>query len=124
MFFVLVFQSLGRKLFLVTCIIHYLKVGNTISSNYIEYKSNGGKDKTLSIQKELNKIRPYLGNMVNDLKNKGERKIHLSMKNNSMTSENATATCTMCSKSDNIEIILANETDEIIQELLEFFTKI
>ena len=124
MFFVLVFQSLGRKLFLVTCIIHYLKVGNTISSNYIKYKSNGAKDKTLSIQKEINKIRPHLGSLINDLKNKGEWKIYLSMKNNSMTSENATGTRTMCSKSDNIEIILANETDEIIQELLEFFTKI
>ena len=31
-------------------------MGNAFSSNYIEYKSNGDKDKTLSIKDYLDKI--------------------------------------------------------------------
>ena len=37
-----------------------VKIGNAFSSNYIEYKSNGGKDKALSIKDYFDKITPYL----------------------------------------------------------------
>ena len=38
------------------------------SSNYIEYESNGDKDKALSIKEYTDEIRSYLRNMMNDLK--------------------------------------------------------
>ena len=37
-----------------------VRVNNFLSKNYIEYESNGDKNKTLSVKNYLNKIRPYL----------------------------------------------------------------
>ena len=45
-------------------------------NNYIEYKSKGDKDKILSVKKYLNKIRPYLSDMLNDHKTEGKVKVH------------------------------------------------
>ena len=38
------------------------------SNNYIEYGINVDRNKTLSVEEYLNKIRPYLKNIINDLK--------------------------------------------------------
>ena len=35
-------------------------VGNIWSNNYIEYEGKGDRNKTLSVENYLNKIRPYL----------------------------------------------------------------
>ena len=51
--------------------------GNGFSSNYIEYKSNGEKDKTLSIKDDLDEIKPYLGEWRSHTQ--GEWKIHLTI---------------------------------------------
>ena len=45
-----------------------------------EYESNGDKDKALSIEEYFDKIRPYLTNMINDLKTKDEWKIQFLLK--------------------------------------------
>ena len=46
-----------------------VKVSNFWSNNYIEYKSNDDRNKTLSLEEYLNKIRPYLKDIINNLKN-------------------------------------------------------
>ena len=51
--------------------------GNGFSSNYIEYKSNGEKDKTLSIKDNLDEIKPYLSEWRTHTQ--GEWKIHLTI---------------------------------------------
>ena len=56
-----------------------IRIGNALISNYIEYESNGDKDKTLSIEEYLDKIRPYLSNLINDHKTQGEWKIQLTI---------------------------------------------
>ena len=48
----------------------YFKPVNQVtfwSNNYIEYESNGDRNKTLSAEEYLNKIRPYLKDIINDL---------------------------------------------------------
>ena len=45
-----------------------VRVGNFWSRNYIEYESNNDKTKTLSIGEYLNKIRPSLKDIINNLK--------------------------------------------------------
>ena len=45
------------------------------NNNYIEYRSEG--DKLLTIEEYLNLIEPYLRELTNDHKNKGEWKIRL-----------------------------------------------
>ena len=49
---------------------YYQPVGgiNFWSNNYIECESNGDRNKTLSVEEYLNKIRPYLKNIINNFK--------------------------------------------------------
>ena len=93
-----------------------IKTGNTFSSNYTEYESNGDKNKSLSVKEYLYKIRPYLSDMINDLKTQGEWKIELTREINFMSSKGSKETRTMHTKSNNIEIMIGNETDEITKE--------
>ena len=45
-----------------------VRVSNFQSNNYIEYESNGDINKTLAVEEFLNKIKPYLKDIINDLK--------------------------------------------------------
>ena len=96
-----------------------IKSNDAFNSNYIEYESKGNKDKTLSIKEYLDMIRPYLGDIINNYKTQGEWKIVLTMSTNFNSSKYSDETRTTHTKSDNIEIILGSETDEIIEELFE-----
>ena len=51
------------------------------SNSYIEYKSNGNKSKTQSAEEYLNKIRPYLKNIINNLKKSDTWKIQFTIAN-------------------------------------------
>ena len=42
-------------------------VGNLWNNSYIEYESNGNRNKNLSINEYLSKIKPYLRNILTDL---------------------------------------------------------
>ena len=44
-----------------------LNVGNFWSNNYIEYKSNNDRNKALLDEEYLNKIRPYLKEIINNI---------------------------------------------------------
>ena len=83
------------------------RIGNAFSRNCIEYESNGDKEKTLWIEEYLEKIRPYLSNMINDLKMQGELKIQtIAIIFNSSNDTNETRT--IHSNSDNMEIMIGN----------------
>ena len=45
-----------------------IKTKSTFNGNYIQYESNGDKDKNLSPNKYLDTIRPYLSDIKNDHK--------------------------------------------------------
>ena len=80
-------------------------------------------------------IRPYLRDNINDHKAPmilrvhsdnevidyetqfGERKIQLAMQINFVSSKDSEETHSMSTKSDNIEIMMGNKTDDIIEEL-------
>ena len=57
--------------------------------------------------------------MINDLKNQVEWKIQLTMAINFMSFKDSKETLTIHTKSNNIEIMVGSETDEIIKELFE-----
>ena len=46
-----------------------VRVGNFCSNNYIEHESNGDRKKMLLVKVYLNKIRSYLKEIINNLKN-------------------------------------------------------
>ena len=56
-----------------------IRTGNACSSNYIEYESNGDKDKSLSVKEYLNKIGPFLSDAITDFKTQGEWKFELTL---------------------------------------------
>ena len=89
-------------------------VSNFWSKNYIEYES--GRNKTLSVEEYLNKIRPYLKDMINNLKKSNKWKIQLTIANNIISSIDNDEERAMHSKSDNIEIIINDEADEVTKE--------
>ena len=55
---------------------HSVRVGNVWSNNCVESESDGDKNKTLSIEEYLNKNRPHLNNIINDLKKSDTWKIN------------------------------------------------
>ena len=44
------------------------RVSNFLSNNYIEYESNGDRNKNLSLDRYLDKIEPYLRDVIIDRK--------------------------------------------------------
>ena len=102
---------------------HYKPVRIAFSSNCIEYKSKGDKDKSLSIKDYLGEIKPYLNDIINDYKTQSERKIYLTMAINFFCSKDFEETHTMYSESDNIEVMMGNETDKIIEDLFGSFSQ-
>ena len=60
-------------------------------------------------------IRPYLSDLINYHKSEEEWKIKLTLAINFMSSKESEETRTMHTKSHNIEIMMGNETDEIIK---------
>ena len=79
-----------------------IKANDAFNSHCIEYKSKGGKNKTLSIKDYLNMIRPYLRDIINNYKSHGEWKIQLTMIINFISSNDSDETCTIYTKSTNI----------------------
>ena len=82
-----------------------VRVGNFCRNNYIEYKSKDDR-KTLSVEEYFNKIRWYLKDILNNLKNSDSWKTQLTVAINFISSKNNDEERVMHSKSDNIEIMI------------------
>ena len=52
---------------------------NFWNNNYIEYESNGDSNKDLTLEKYLDKLKPYLRDIIIDLQNSDTWKIHLTI---------------------------------------------
>ena len=90
------------------------------NNNYIEYRSEG--DKLLTIEEYLDLIKPYLKELINDQKSKGEWKIQLTAQINFIfLRPGSDETRVMHTKSINEEFMNGSDTDEIIKELFKSF---
>ena len=94
-----------------------VRVSNFWSNNYIEYESNGERNKELSVEEYLNKNSPYLKYIINNLKKSHTWKIQLTIANNFISSKDNYEERVMHSKSDNIEIMINDEANEIINNI-------
>ena len=65
-------------------------------------------------------IRPYLGHTTNDHKTRREWKIQLTIRISFISFKDPEKTCTMYTKSHNIEIMMGSETSDIIEKLCEY----
>ena len=95
------------------------RVSNFWSNNYVEYGSNGDRNKSLSVEEYINKIRPYLKDIINNLKKCHTWKIQSAIANNFISSIDNNEEHVIHSKSDNIEIMINDEADEVIKELFD-----
>ena len=95
------------------------RVSNFWSNNYVEYGSNGDRNKSLSVEEYINKIRPYLKDIINNLKKSDAWKIQSAIANNFISSIDNNEERVIHSKSDNIVIMINDEADEVIKELFD-----
>ena len=81
-----------------------------------------GNRKALSVKKYLNKIRPYLKDIINNLKKSGTWKIELTITINFISSkdDNDEGHVTH-SKSGNMEIMINNKSDKLLKNFLNHF---
>ena len=96
-----------------------IKINNAFTNNYIEFQSNGYRDRTLSIKEYLDVIKKHSSNIVNDHKTQNEWEIQLTMEIIFISFKDSNETRTIHTTSDSIEIMIGNEKDEIIEERLE-----
>ena len=87
-------------------------MSNFWSNNYIDCESNGDRNKTLSAEECLNKVRLYLKDIINNLKKSDTWQIQLTIANNFIPSIDNGEERVMHSKSDNIEIMINDGADE------------
>ena len=84
------------------------------NSNYIQYESKG--DKIIAVKGYLGLIEPYLANMINDYKSKGEWKIQLTAEINfTSLKPDSDETRIMHTKSNNTEIMIGSDTNDVIK---------
>ena len=90
------------------------------NSNYTQYESKG--DKILTVKEYLGLIEPYLVDMINDYKSKGEWKIQLTAEINfTSLKPDSDETRIMHTKSDNTEMMTGSDTNEVIEEFFKSF---
>ena len=96
-----------------------VRAGGFWSNNHIECESHGDRNKTPSVKEYLNKIRPYLKDIINNLKKSDMWKVQLTIAINFIFPKDNDEESVMHSKSDNIKIMINDRTDEVIEELLK-----
>ena len=82
------------------------------SNNYAKYESNGDSYKTLRINEQLDQIKPYWKDIINNLEKGSVQKNQVTTAINfKYTNEERV----MHSKNDNIEIMINDQVDEVIK---------
>ena len=84
-----------------------------MSSNFIEYETDGDRNKVLSIEEYFIKIRPYLKDIINDVKKSDTWKIQLTIAINFASSKDNNEKRVMHSKSNEIEIMINDNEGEV-----------
>ena len=99
------------------------EIKSAFDGSYVLYERRGDKDNKLAIYEYFDIIRPYLKDMIDNNKAKGEWKIQLSMQIIFVFFTDANETREMHTKSDNITIMSGIETEDAIDELFNTFRR-
>ena len=93
------------------------RVSNFRNNNYIAYESNSDVNRNVSLGKYVNKIKPYLRNIIIDLRNSDTWKIQLTMAINYIYLKDAKEERVLHSKSENLKFTSYNDVNEVVDEL-------
>ena len=99
-------------------ILDYIPVliSDSFNNNYLEYGSDGNN--SLSFMEYLNLIKPYLEDLINEKKSKGEWKLQLTAKISFVSLKpDSDETRLMYTRSNPAEFMNGSETEEIIESL-------
>ena len=99
------------------------EVKSAFDGNYILYESRGDKDAKLALYEYFDKIKPYLKDMINRYKFKGEWKTQIIMKIVFVSFIDKSKIQVMHTKNDNIEIMNASDTSDVVNEVIDSFMK-
>ena len=80
-------------------------VGNFWNNSYTKHESNVDINKNLSIKEDLDKIKPYLKDIINDLQKSDTLKIQLTIAIKLISSKDIDEERVMHSTSDNMEVM-------------------
>ena len=100
-----------------------IEVKSAFDGNYVLYESRGDKDANLALYEYFDKIKPYLKDMIDDYKSKGEWKIQITMRIIFISFIDKNETQVMHTKSDNVEIMNGANTSDAINKLINSFMK-
>ena len=92
------------------------------NGNYVQYETKG--DKIVTLKEYLALIENYLRELINYYKNKGEWEIQLIAEISFISLKpGSDETRIMHTGSDNIEILISDNNDDVIEELFKSFTQ-
>ena len=94
-------------------------MGNFWNNNYNKYENSGGKNKNLSVKEYLDKIKPYLKDIIINLQKSDTWKIQLTIPFNFISSKDVDEERVMHSKWNNITFMLYDNAKEVVNELFE-----
>ena len=86
-------------------------------------ESRGDKDAQLALYEYFDKIKPYLKDMIDDYKSKGEWKIQITTRIIFISFIDKNKTQVMHTKSDNVKIMNGTDTSDAINEIIDSFMK-
>ena len=95
------------------------RVSNFWNNNYIRYESNGDKNKNLPLDEYLNKIKPYLSNIIINFQSSDALKIQLTIAVNFISSKDDEEERVMHSSSGNIKFTPYGDANDVIDKLFE-----
>ena len=99
-------------------------VSNFYNNIYIEYESNGDINRNLSLDEYLNKIKPYLRDIIIDLQISDTWKIQLTIAINFISSIDVEKEHVIHSRSDNIKFTSYNDMNKVVDKLFDLFSAI
>ena len=99
------------------------RASNFWNDNYIDFESNGDKNRNLWLVEYLNKIKPYLRNIIIDLQNSDTWKNPLTIAINLISLKNAKEERLMHSRNKNIKFTLYSVSNELLMNYLSHFVQ-
>ena len=99
------------------------EVNSAFDGSYVLYESREDKDAKLALYEFFDKIKPYLKDMIDDYKSKGEWKIQITIRILFLSFMDKNETQVMHTKSDNVKIMNSTDTSDAINELIDSFMK-
>ena len=99
------------------------EVKSAFDGSYMLYESREDEDAKLALYEDFDKIKPYLKDMIDDYKSKGEWKMQITMRIIFISFIDKNETRVMHTKSDNVEIMNGTDTSDAINELINSFMK-